>query len=79
MDNPELIQSIKESKIKFGNPDFKMLADSFGFNEYKFERTSDFKHKLKKALVFVFPGIIVCHINYKENCEFTIKSSEIKE
>lgn len=41
--------------LKFGNPDFVKLAESFGARGFRVEKKYDFESTLKKALEF--PGL----------------------
>ena len=60
--------------IKFNNPDFVALAQSFGLQGYRVTTTEDFIPILKDALGADIPAIIDCPIDYGENLLFTKKS-----
>ena len=60
--------------IKFNNPDFVALAQSFGLQGYRVTATEDFIPILKDALKADIPAIIDCPIDYGENLLFTKKS-----
>ncbi|MEO0870094.1 MAG: acetolactate synthase large subunit, partial [Cyanobacteria bacterium J06642_11] len=63
--------------IKFNNPDFVALAQSFGLKGYRIQTTEDFIPTLKMALADDVPAIIDCPIDYGENLLFTEKSKEL--
>ena len=63
--------------IKFNNPDFVALAQSFGLQGYRVTATEDFIPTLKDALDADVPAVIDCPIDYGENLLFTEKSREL--
>ncbi len=52
--------------LSFHNPDFEMLAKSFGAIGHKIEKTEDFPRILREALLSKGVHIIICPINYDE-------------
>lgn len=63
--------------VKFTNPDFVALAESFGLKGYRIQTTEDFIPTLKKALADSVPAIIDCPVDYGENLLFSEKSREL--
>ena len=53
--------------LKFNNPDFVKLAESFGAKGYKIKKTEDLTKILKKALDSKGVNIIECPIDYSQN------------
>lgn len=62
------------SFIKFGNPDFVKLAESFGLKGYRVESAFDLVPILKEALSQDVPAVIDCPVDYRENALFTQKA-----
>jgi acetolactate synthase-1/2/3 large subunit len=54
----------KDFGLKFGNPDFVKLAESFGAVGHRVTKTEEFASKLKDALDGKGVHIIECPINY---------------
>ncbi len=53
--------------LKFNNPDFVKLAESFGAKGYRLEKAEDLKLTLEKALNSKGVHVIDCPIDYSEN------------
>ncbi|TRM11012.1 acetolactate synthase large subunit [Lentibacillus cibarius] len=67
----------RASYIKFGNPDFKQLATSYGFEAMSIETAEDLKPALEKATTMNKPVFIDCPVDYKENMKLTEKLGDI--
>jgi acetolactate synthase-1/2/3 large subunit len=50
--------------VDFTNPDFVMLAESFGLPAWRCQKTGDFGEHLKHALTLDVPSVIVLPIDY---------------
>ncbi len=63
----------KNFGVKFGNPDFVKLAESFGAKGYRVERASEFEEILKNAIKNEELAVIDVPIDYSENMVLTKK------
>ncbi len=63
--------------IKFGNPDFVMLAESMGLKGYRVQSASDLIPILKTALMQDVPAVIDCPVDYRENLAFSQRSGDL--
>ncbi|TCP24522.1 acetolactate synthase large subunit [Scopulibacillus darangshiensis] len=61
----------RSSNIKFGNPDFVKLAESFGAKGIRIEKAEDLQHALKEAVGEKRPVVIDCPVDYSENVKLT--------
>jgi len=57
----------KHTRLDFGNPDFVGLANAFGWNGFRVERSADLKETLEKAFNAKGPSLIAIPIDYREN------------
>lgn len=67
----------KPSHIKFGNPDFVKLAESYGFEAMRVNESSELKQMLEKAVSLNKPVLIDCPVDYSENVKLTKRLGEI--
>jgi acetolactate synthase-1/2/3 large subunit len=67
----------KSTDLSFGNPDWVMLAESFGWQGHRVENTVDLKDVLTKALNEDGPSLVVLPIDYRENMELTRRLGEM--
>ena len=67
----------KYSHIDFTNPDFVMLAESFGAIGKRVERTEDLAGILSEALAADRPVVIECPVDYAENMALSRRLGEI--
>jgi acetolactate synthase I/II/III large subunit len=67
----------KSSHVRFGNPDFVMLAESMGLKGYRVESAIDLIPTLKDALEQKVPTVIDCPVDYRENMVFTRKVTDL--
>lgn len=65
------------SFIKFDNPDFVKLAESFGLKGYRVESAEQLVPILRSALAQDVPTIIDCPVDYRANLEFTKKIGDL--
>ncbi|RMD70301.1 MAG: acetolactate synthase large subunit, partial [Gammaproteobacteria bacterium] len=63
--------------VRFGNPDFVRLAESFGARGYRVERTRDLPGILERALADDAVSVIDCPVDYSENFKLTEKLGEM--
>lgn len=63
----ERLKYKKDFFVKFGNPDFVKLAESFGAKGYRVSTEDDLAPILKEALTQNVPAIIDCPVDYSEN------------
>src|SRR4030043_2403699 len=59
--------------VKFNNPDFVKLAESFGARGYRVTTENELLPVIKDALVQKVPAIIDCPVDYSENMKLTEK------
>ena len=59
--------------VKFNNPDFVKLAESFGAKGYRVTSEDELLPILKDALIQNVPAIIDCPVDYSENLRLTEK------
>jgi acetolactate synthase-1/2/3 large subunit len=67
----------KHTDLSFGNPDWLMLAESFGWKGHKVENSSDLVATLEKAFNEEGPSLIVIPIDYRENMILTERLGNI--
>jgi acetolactate synthase-1/2/3 large subunit len=63
--------------LSFGNPDWMLLAKSFGWNGHSVRNAGDLAATLKTALDEKGPSLVVIPIDYRENPLLTRKLGEI--
>jgi acetolactate synthase I/II/III large subunit len=73
----QMNQFKSSSYIKFDNPDFVKLAESFGLKGYRVESAESLLPILRMALEQDVPAIIDCPVDYRENLEFTKQSGAL--
>lgn len=67
----------RSSHIKFDNPDFIKLAESYGFEAMRVSESAELKPMLEKAISLKKPVLIDCPVDYSENVKLTEKLGEI--
>lgn len=67
----------RSSYIDFGNPDYQMLAQAYGFEAMTISKTDDLKPSLEKAIAMNKPVFIDCPVDYSENMKLTEKLGDI--
>lgn len=73
----QMNQFQEASFIKFDNPDFVKLAESFGLKGYRVEAAASLLPILRSALEQDVPSVIDCPVDYRENLEFTKQSGAL--
>jgi acetolactate synthase-1/2/3 large subunit len=63
----ERLKYKKDFFVKFNNPDFVKLAESFGAKGYRVSSEDELAPILKEALLQNVPAIIDCPVDYSEN------------
>lgn len=63
----------RTSNVKFGNPDFLQLAQSYGFEAIGINEAGELKDAIKKATEMNKPVLIDCPVDYSENMKLTEK------
>ena len=63
--------------LQFGNPDWQLLAQSFGWNGYKLSDSSELLSVLENAFMNDGPSLVVVPIDYSENLRLTERLGEI--
>jgi len=67
----------KHTNLSFGNPDWMMLADSFGWHGHRCNNSKALSATLESAFVEPGPSLVVIPIDYRENKLLTKKLGEI--
>ena len=67
----------KHTDLAFGNPDWVMLAESFGWNGHRVDNSRDLQAILAGALNEEGPSLVVLPIDYRENMELTRRLGEM--
>ncbi len=67
----------RHTDLAFGNPDWKKLAQAFGWNGHYVHNSSDLASSLTAALDEQGPSLVVIPIDYRENQLLTKKLGEI--
>jgi len=68
----------KHTNLDFGNPDFVKLAECFGWNGYRCERSADLRATLDAAFEAPGPSLVVIPIDYRENTKLTERLGQIE-
>ena len=63
--------------LKFGNPDWVKLAESFGWNGFRCENSKDLQATLEASFEAKGPSLVVIPIDYAENRKLTKRLGEI--
>jgi acetolactate synthase I/II/III large subunit len=69
----EKLKYKKDFFVKFSNPDFVKLADSFGAKGYRVSSEYELLPALKDALTQRVPAVIDCPVDYSDNLRLTEK------
>lgn len=67
----------RHTDLSFGNPDWLMLADAFGWNGHRVNQAGQLKETLRHAFEEEGPSLIVLPIDYNENRKLTEKLGRI--
>ncbi|MCZ6853313.1 MAG: acetolactate synthase large subunit [Gammaproteobacteria bacterium] len=67
----------RHTDLSFGNPDWLLLASSFGWHGHRCENSADLQATLESAFAESGPSLVVIPIDYNENQLLTEKLGEI--
>jgi acetolactate synthase-1/2/3 large subunit len=67
----------RHTDLKFGNPDWVQLAQSFGWNGYRCENSRDLKATLEESFAADGPSLVVIPIDYAENRKLSERLGQI--
>ncbi|MCZ6782971.1 MAG: acetolactate synthase large subunit [Proteobacteria bacterium] len=67
----------KHTSLSFENPDFMKLADAFGWEGIRCDRSRDLRGALEKAFAANRPALLVIPIDYRENLLLTERLGNI--
>ena len=67
----------RHTDLAFGNPDWTLLAQAFGWNGHYVQNAADLSAALDAALAELGPSLVVIPIDYRENQLLTKKLGEI--
>jgi acetolactate synthase-1/2/3 large subunit len=67
----------KHIDLSFGNPDFLKLAEAFGWNGFRCDRSSDLRRTLEMAFEAPGPSLVSIPIDYRENRKLTERLGNI--
>ncbi len=68
----------KHTDLSFGNPDFEQLAQSFGWNGFHCEKSSELRATLEAAFEAPGPSLVTIPIDYRENMKLTERLGNIE-
>jgi len=63
--------------LSFGNPDWSLLAQSFGWNSHQLTHSGEIKDKLSQAFKEKGPSLVIVPIDYRENALLTERLGNI--
>jgi acetolactate synthase I/II/III large subunit len=69
----------RHTDLSFGNPDWLMLAGSFGWHGHRVDNSADFASTLQTALNEEGPSLVVASVDYRENMKLTERLGEITQ
>ena len=67
----------RHTDLAFGNPDFTLLAQAFGWHAERVERSADLDEALRRALAAPEPALVVVPIDYAENNKLSQRLGQI--
>jgi len=65
--------------LSFGNPDWLLLAQSFGWHGHRVDNSANFANTLQTALDESGPSLVVASVDYRENMKLTEHLGEITQ
>ena len=65
--------------LSFGNPDWLLLAQSFGWHSHRVDNSANFANTLQTALDEKGPSLVVASVDYRENMKLTEHLGEITQ
>ena len=69
----------RHTDLSFNNPDWSMLARSFGWHAHRVDNSVDFSDTLKTALNEDGPSLVVATVDYSENMKLTRRLGQLAE
>jgi len=67
----------RHTDLAFGNPEWLLLAQSFGWHGHRCEKSADLQDTLRSAFAESGPSLVVIPIDYRENALLTKKLGEM--
>jgi len=67
----------RHTDLSFDNPDWSLLAQSFGWNSHRLTHSNDIKDTLTRAFQEKGPSLIIVPIDYRENALLTDRLGNI--
>ena len=67
----------RHTDLSFGNPDWSLLAKSFGWNSHIIQSSSELRQKLQIAFNEQGPTLIIIPIDYGENAKLSSRLGTI--
>ena len=67
----------RHTDLRFGNPNWVQLAESFGWNGYHCQDSKDLKTTLERSFEADGPSLVVIPIDYAENRKLSKRLGEI--
>ncbi len=67
----------RHTDLSFGNPDWLKLADAFGWNGYRCDRSVDLADTLREAFDTPGPSLLAMPVDYRENTKLTERLGNI--
>ncbi len=68
----------RHTNLAFGNPNFELLAHSFGWNHFRAERAVDLRPPLDEALATKGSSLVVVPIDYSENRKLSERLGQLQ-
>ncbi len=69
----------RHTNLSFDNPDWELLARSFGWHSHRIERSSRVADTLEAAFQEAGPSLVVMNVDYGENIKLTQKLNAMAE
>ncbi|MDH3223866.1 MAG: thiamine pyrophosphate-dependent enzyme, partial [Gemmatimonadota bacterium] len=67
----------RHTDLSFGNPDWLKLAEAFGWNGYRCDRSEDLADTLREAFETPGPSLLAMPVDYRENAKLTERLGNI--
>lgn len=67
----------QQTDLTFNNPNWKQLAEAFGWNGHMLTQSSEIKNVLERAFTEEGPSLVVVPIDYSENMKLTERLGDI--
>lgn len=69
----------RHTDLAFGNPDWLLMAKSFGWHGHRVDDSADFSDTLQAALNEQGPSLVVASVDYRENMKLSERLGEITQ